>query len=86
MFRAIFRVSSGSRIRLMPMTVRHKASFRAADLVKDLQDRFKSAGIVDAETSARYLVASIFSEANLDKFQKEMADKHLDGQQVRVLP
>ena len=66
------------------MSVRQNASFRAVDLVKDLEERFKSAGIVDAETSAKYLVASVFDETNLDKFQKEMSDKHLDRQQVKL--
>ena len=65
------------------MSVRHKASYRAADLIDDLKDRFKTAGIDDADTSAKYLVASVFSETNLDKFQNEIADKYLDSEQVR---
>lgn len=86
MFRAIFCVSSAPRLRQLQMLVRHKSSFRAVDLVKDLEVRFKSVGIVDAETSAKYLVASVFGETNLDKFQKEMPEKHLDSQQVEVRP
>jgi hypothetical protein len=85
MFRIIHLFTKTCRkTALASTTKRYNATFVASDIVKDLEKRFKSAEIEDASTSAKYLVASLFNQTNLDKFEKEASNLSLDAEQVKA--
>lgn len=85
MFRVVknLLLRSGLKHSKISTSANEKKSFKVGDVMKDLERRFNSAEIEDSETSAKYLIASLFNETNLDEFDVSKCEGSMSENQVK---